>query len=176
MLKDAKMLLRRYLPIGCILIFLSACTFGLPSDKTLVKRFDQNRQDFERLAKIFESLESIGTQPLSQPEDFQKAKLQNKSAKLLDKLDIQSASENSRIGERLGVVYLEVAWGSSGMAFSWAEKGYAYRLEKPEDMVSSPFRTAENLDSYNRELSGGQKIMFRPIDKNWYLYFFRGQD
>lgn len=176
MLKDTGMLLKLYLPVSCILIFLSACTFGLPSDRALVKRFDQSPQDFEQLAEIFESLESIGTQPLSKIEDSQEVKLQNKSTELLDKLNIQSASKNSKIGERLGVIYLEVAWGGSGTAFSWAEKGYAYRLEKPEDIVSSTFRTAENLDLYNRKLSGGDEIVFRPIDENWYLYFFRGQN
>ncbi len=147
----------------------------LPSDQSLIQRFETRRDSFEKLLEMFKSDRSLGRVAY----DF------TRTASFFERCEGADAwngkeieVSNSRLREYRSLFSeLELSAGiegycqkdfvtfigaTQGLSISGSSKGFAY-IEKPPKLI------VEDLDSYFSE-DRRSFIAFRRIEGNWYLY------
>ncbi|MGI9036430.1 MAG: hypothetical protein ACR2GD_10390 [Pyrinomonadaceae bacterium] len=153
--------------------------FGLstphPSDEVLIKNFQNNENDFEklnqmakedsdfvRIANDFNWTKESIAYPRPKSEKDLSEKRWNEYRSLFRKLNLKMGIINS---QPEGVGFLA---STKGMVTGGSEKGYMYLIEEPFPIVDS-------LDEPNfsrPELEGrNNKILYRKLKDNWYLYY-----
>jgi hypothetical protein len=173
---------------GIIIIFLAPFVFiamissaldfntniPFPSDAELIKNFQDNEADFERvnqmtkedskfvrIANDFNWTKDSAAYPRPKSEKDLSEERWNEYRKLFKKLKLDNG-----INIQPNSIWFTSA--SSGMVTGGSEKGYIYLMKEPSPIVDSLDNPNFNLP----ELQGRKaKILYRKLKNNWYLYY-----
>jgi hypothetical protein len=174
---------------GIIIVFLAPFVFlammcsaldfntntPFPSDAELIKNFQNNEADFERLNQMakedsdfvriadnFNWTKDSAAYPRPKSEKDLSEERWNEYRSLFKKLNLKMGISNSQPKE----VWLLAS--TKGMVTGGSEKGYMYLMEEPSPIIDSLDNPNFNLP----ELQGRKaKILYRKLKNNWYLYY-----
>ena len=163
-----------FLSTFCIAFLLNCKEKDHPKDSELIANFQNHKDEFNQLLRIFEEDESLGrvANDFTRRNFYEKAFPKNWDGKeieaseerlykyrnLFRKLNLSAGIEG--YGEKNLIVFHA---STQGLSVTGSSKGYAYILEEPTILTDS-------LDEYQSK-DGRSFTAFRHIEGNWYLYF-----
>lgn len=142
-----------------------------PSSAELITRFNTHRDDFERLAVMFQQDTDVSriAPDFTRPEGWAVTNQERYAEyqQLFDRTGLRAGVEGYRVAGHAAKDTIYFYASTQGLSIAGSGKGYLYLTEPPE-------QTVDDLDRYT-EGRAGTFIALQHITGNWYL-FYESQD
>ncbi len=175
-MRKYKQTLFLYFSILVLFFFVSCGEKSHPKDVELIANFQNHKEEFNQLLKMFQEDESLGRVA----SDFTRKNFYEKgSPKKWNRKEIEADEKRlteyrklfGQLGLSAGIEGYEEKdsiWfhaSAQGLAVSGSSKGYVFVLKKPV-----PDLVVESLDD-TKPNGKESTLAYRHIEGNWYLYY-----